>query len=100
MLLINGKWILMKMKAPLVIFTLVILSSQSFSQVDPVTVIQPLMACLTEAIPVERAKPEPDIEVIKLACSSEMQALSVLPASVRTTVEADVDGALIKHLSN
>jgi len=90
----------MNIKAPLVFFTLVILSSQSFSQVDPVTVIQPLMACLTEAIPVERAKPEPDIEVIKLACSSEMQALSVLPASVRTTVEADVDGALIKHLSN
>ena len=57
------------MKKPLVIFSfLSLLFSSFFSQPEPGAVIQPLMDCLTEALPVEKSKPTPTIQGVKDAC--------------------------------
>ena len=64
----------MNMKKLLVIvsslslFLSLVLSPFVYSQPEPGAVIQPLMDCLTEALPVEKSKPTPTIQGVKDAC--------------------------------
>ena len=89
------------MKKPLVIFAFFSLffSSFVFSQPEPSAVIQPLMDCLTEALPIEKAKPTPTIQGVKDACVNEMQLLAMLPAELRATLAAEIDSGLAQHLT-
>jgi len=89
------------MKKPLVILTFLslLLSPFVFSQPDPGAVIQPLMDCLTEALPIEKAKPTPTIQGVKDACVNEMQLLAMLPAELRATLAAEIDSGLAQHLT-
>ena len=89
------------MKKPLVILTFLslLLSPFVFSQPDPGAVIQPLMDCLTEALPIEKAKPTPTIQGVKDACVNEMQLLTMLPAELRATLAAEIDSGLAQHLT-
>ena len=89
------------MKKPLVILTFLSLLLSPFvsSQPDPGAVIQPLMDCLTEALPIEKAKPTPTIQGVKDACVNEMQLLAMLPAELRATLAAEIDSGLAQHLT-
>lgn len=94
------------MKKPLVIlvssfliFFSSVFSTQVFSQPDPGAVIQPLMDCLTEALPIEKAKPNPQLQNIKDACVNEMQLLAILPPDVMANLIAEIDVGLTQHLA-
>ena len=95
----NGKWIIMK--KPLVIFASLLLfsSSPAFTQPEPSALIQPLMDCLTQALPIEKAKPSPQLQAVKDACVNEMQLLSILPPDVVANLIAEIDVGLAQHLA-
>ena len=96
----NGKWIIMKKS--LVIFTSLLLfsSSPAFSQPAADEFLKPLMDCLNEAVPVEKAKPNPTVEGIKDTCANELQLLSLLPPDAQAAIAADIDSGLVRHLAN
>ena len=89
------------MKKPLAIFTslLLFIASPVFSQPEPGAVIQPLMDCLTAALPIEKAKPNPQLQGVKDACVNEMQLLAILPPDVMANLIAEIDVGLTQHLA-
>jgi len=93
------------MKKPLVfvtslsLFLSLVLSPFVYSQPEPGAIIQPLMDCLTAALPAEKAKSAPSLQSVKDACVNEMQLLAMLPANVRTTLVAEIDTGLAQHLA-
>lgn len=90
------------MKKPLVLFTSLLLLSSSpvFSQPATDEFLKPLMDCLNEAVPIEKAKPNPTIEGIKAACVHELQLLAILPPDAQADMVANIDIGLEQHLAN
>ena len=90
------------MKKPLVIFSFLSLlfSSFVFSQPEPGAVIQPLMDCLNQSIPAEKARSIPSKRGIKGRCSKELQALSALQPNVKAAIMSQIDKGLDKHMAD
>jgi len=92
----------MNMKTPLVIFTFLSLlfSSFVFSQSEPSVIIQPLMDCLNQSIPAEKARSNPSKRGIKNRCSKELQALSALQPDIKASIMSQIDRGLDKHMAD
>lgn len=96
----------MNMKKPLVIvsslslFLSLVLSPFVYSQPEPSAIIQPLMDCLNQSIPAEKARSIPSKRGIKNRCSKELQALSALQPDIKASIMSQIDKSLDKHMAD
>jgi len=76
------------------------ISSSTLARPAPAEVIQPLMDCLNQSIPAEKAKAAPSKRGIKDHCAKELQALSALQPDVKASILSQIDKGLDRHMAD